>query len=424
MMWLSGPAGAGKSSIMQSIAERCKEDKIQSANFFFFRTDRSRNHCRPLVATLMYQLFDFYPQAKKSVADIIQSKPLIWEASTDDQFTELVYSPLRLIFKSSSSQGASRPIVLLIDGLDECAPHDTPSQRRLLLLLHRFSTQDDSPFLVLIASRNEALITMTFNGFGPSITRIYLNEDFLPARDIHRFVVGEFDRIRISHILAHTLEAEWPSETAINAIIHKSSGQFIYAATVMRFIANSSASPILSLEKVLHLQPPPNISPFSQLDAVYTYIISQVEDQQVAKHIFAAKFLQEKLTTVKLVPWADPGYGDSFEWGVRNDFTVLLSSYNPRYTDAVVDSCISNLVSLVGLKAGPDLENHLSFYHASLADFLLDASRSGIHYVDVNTFSVEFASLLFQRIRDEGNFNSSLRFSTLADPFKVHGRLV
>jgi len=33
-MWLNGPAGAGKSAILQTIAERCKDNRL-AASFFF-----------------------------------------------------------------------------------------------------------------------------------------------------------------------------------------------------------------------------------------------------------------------------------------------------------------------------------------------------------------------------------------------------
>ncbi|KAF5309539.1 hypothetical protein D9619_012493 [Psilocybe cf. subviscida] len=52
IFWLSGPAGAGKSAIVQTIAECCIKDRISMANFFFFRADPSRNNSRSVVSTL------------------------------------------------------------------------------------------------------------------------------------------------------------------------------------------------------------------------------------------------------------------------------------------------------------------------------------------------------------------------------------
>ena len=41
-LWLYGPAGAGKSSIAQSISELCDEAGILDASFFFSRSAAGR----------------------------------------------------------------------------------------------------------------------------------------------------------------------------------------------------------------------------------------------------------------------------------------------------------------------------------------------------------------------------------------------
>jgi replication-associated recombination protein RarA len=42
IMWVQGPAGAGKSTIAQTIAEMCEEEMVFLARFFFSRNDPSR----------------------------------------------------------------------------------------------------------------------------------------------------------------------------------------------------------------------------------------------------------------------------------------------------------------------------------------------------------------------------------------------
>ncbi|KAF5331084.1 hypothetical protein D9619_005897 [Psilocybe cf. subviscida] len=210
MMWLSGPAGAGKSAIVQTVAERCKERGVQAASFFFFRS----SNCIP-------------PHALESTA--------------------------------------RRPIVLLIDGLDECdsdSERKTP-QRQILRALDHILMQANCPFLVLVSSRAESHITMAVRECA-SLQSIYLDDQYRPEEDIRVFVAGEFNRIRL-HPLAHTLSNDWPCDSDIESIVEKSSGQFIYAATVMRFLANSSASPKLSLKRVQGIVPIATNSPFAHL---------------------------------------------------------------------------------------------------------------------------------------------------------------
>lgn len=44
--WLYGPAGAGKSAIAQTFAERCAEIDAFLASFFFSRSDPKRNNAQ------------------------------------------------------------------------------------------------------------------------------------------------------------------------------------------------------------------------------------------------------------------------------------------------------------------------------------------------------------------------------------------
>lgn len=229
MMWLSGPAGAGKSAITQTVAERCKKHGIHTANFFFFRGDWTRNHAQPLVATLVYQLRGYYHTLDELLAECLMATPLICEASIDEQFTQLISSPIHMVQQSPSIQ---RPIILIIDGLDEC--EDKKKQQQILGALRTLIQEDDSPFIVLVASRAEPHLVMSFNKLGTLVGSIFLNNKYTPRDDIHHFVTSKSDEIKGAHHLAHTLDSCWPAETDLDAITDKSSGQFIYAATVMR----------------------------------------------------------------------------------------------------------------------------------------------------------------------------------------------
>jgi ATP-dependent Lon protease len=52
-MWLYGPAGTGKSAIVQSIAELYHKADLLAASFFFSRTAVGRNDGSRLIPTLV-----------------------------------------------------------------------------------------------------------------------------------------------------------------------------------------------------------------------------------------------------------------------------------------------------------------------------------------------------------------------------------
>lgn len=363
-MWLSGPAGAGKSAICHTLAERFRDRGQPVVNFFFFRGDGTRNRPQPLVATLVYQLRHLYPTLDVPLSNCLEVDPLICSASIDEQFKLLLSSPIQTIPRSS-------PIILIVDGLDEC--DGIREQEQILDALHSLASSDHSPFLVLIASRAEPHLVMHFNKIGSSVESIFLDYKYRPQDDIRRFVIAKFDEIIKTHHLAQTLGKEWPEKSDIDAITNKSSGQFIYAATVMRFIQYSSDSPQLSLNTIRDMQPAPGHNPFAQLDAVYSYILSKARDIHAVKLILGAHFIS-----------------DQFE-----DAMQLVG-----YEEMWIKSIFADLAPIVHIVTRPHID--LVFYHASLSDYLKNKSRSGAYYVDTGEIAAELSSICLRNFYHSG----------------------
>ncbi|KAF5328668.1 hypothetical protein D9619_011518 [Psilocybe cf. subviscida] len=401
MFWLSGPAGAGKTAIVQTVAESWKSLGIHTANFFFFRTDASRSHPKSLISTLLYQIFNFYPAVRKAISTVLRSKPRVLEAKLEEQIDELICAPFR-----STRPSFSRPIVLLIDGLDECDSEEKTSQRQILQALDKLLSQKDLPFLALVASRAELHISAAFKRLSSEALSIFLDDQFSPETDIRLFVETEFEKIKTSHPHAVLLDSDWPSGSDIDAIVGKSSGQFIYAATAMRFIAHSSAVPSLSLERVQGIVPPARNSPFSHLDAFYTYILKQADDHDAIRDILSSKLLDDRTITTIIHPGVlvinskteivsrgtQPGTDRTESRSSLPPTNKFLQLYNSKYTQRLFASCISDIAAVVQLR-----NDRLVFYHASLADFLLDRSRSEPFDVDLEAFSAKvFPAMLKQ----------------------------
>lgn len=213
---------------------------------------------------------------------------------------------------------------------------------------------------------------MAFKKLAVAADSIFLDDEYRPENDIRRFVVAKFREIKATHHLSHNLHRNWPLNTDIDNIVTKSSGQFIYATTVMRFLENSPESPDITLEIVQGVQPFENHSPFAQIDAMYSYIFSQARHPVAVKKVFAMHFISTSYDTNIL--------------GLEKVlFADLLST---MHAVATVESLISALTSIVRLERN-NRSAELFFYHASLGDFLLDKSRSGVHFVDMHAARVK-----------------------------------
>ncbi|KAF8171691.1 hypothetical protein BJ912DRAFT_117364 [Pholiota molesta] len=207
IMWMHGAAGAGKSAIMQSIAELCEKARIPLASFFFFRADPTRNSMAPFIATLVYQLIQKIPQIREEIFTIIENNPLILEESLESQLQKLIIQPLLQLQPHFKCY-----FVVMIDGLDECL--DRAHQADLIKLLGTVSRSRTIPVVFLVASRREPQIEAAFARKDVSDLVLTLpldNSDIeQTSDDIRRFVVDKFREITETHLLRRYLPNNWP----------------------------------------------------------------------------------------------------------------------------------------------------------------------------------------------------------------------
>ena len=121
IMWLYGPAGAGKSAIAEKIAEMCEQEMILLASFFFSRNDPSRCSVKPLIATIVYQITLNLPNIREAILSAIEHDPLIFSKSFAVQVETLIVTPLQPLAEAGFFDNSSSRRVVIIDGLDECS---------------------------------------------------------------------------------------------------------------------------------------------------------------------------------------------------------------------------------------------------------------------------------------------------------------
>ncbi|KDR67167.1 hypothetical protein GALMADRAFT_19575, partial [Galerina marginata CBS 339.88] len=235
IMWLYGPAGCGKSAIARSIAELCYEEGILVASYFFSRSDPTRNHARSLITTIAYQASIRFPDIRDHIVQTIDLDPFIFTRSLDAQILALIIEPLQERIEAGFFDVITAPRIVIIDGLDECDNRE--SQVKILTTVSRALQQHHLPLIFLIASRPEHDIRHSFDlGYLKEITtRLALNDDYLPSDDIRLFLQDKFTEIKETHPFKVQMPLTWPADQDLQELVRKSSGQFIYASTVVKF---------------------------------------------------------------------------------------------------------------------------------------------------------------------------------------------
>ncbi|RXW17731.1 hypothetical protein EST38_g8130 [Candolleomyces aberdarensis] len=379
VLWITGPAGGGKTAIMGSIADTCHKKGLLACGFFFssFAGSANRRTKTCLIATLAYQLVqhDALRDVGERILSCVERNPVIFERQLEVQVDQLLLQPLRECRRVPDAP--SWPKVIVIDGLDECetekyddlarsprvAPRTKEAEQAEILSALLNATNDPSfPFRIIIASRPEPAIQSFFTDIAHHTTRkIFLDDKYNPDADMSLFLESKFADIRRQY----QLSASWPSDDVKRTLVQNASGQFIYVATAIRFIEGPSAPPQKLLDQVLELQvTDASTNPFVPLDALYTHILNSSSNP---------------LLTVRWLRTIFEGLLDSISGGPSSArFVQLFLESSPGEASYV----FRGLNSLVSIPPVDDHASPYSLFHKSLTDFMKDSSRSGSLYVD------------------------------------------
>ncbi|KAF9475794.1 hypothetical protein BDN70DRAFT_209706 [Pholiota conissans] len=355
ILWLNGAAGAGKSAIMQSIAERLLSVKsiINTGSFFFFRGDPMRNTTASLVATLAYQLICAFPEISDNILHTVEHDPFIFNRSIEAQLEVLIIQPIICL-----PFYLQRLFVVIIDGVDECL--DRSQQADLIKTLGKISSRRDVPVIFLVASRREAQIMSEL--CIPEVDNILQQialDDICASDDIRLFLNESFSKIKNTHLHRYLLPEEWPLPAMVEEIVAKSSNQMVYASVVIRYISSPRANPVHQLKIIrnLRLRDPSAEHPLAPLDALYQYIFSQVQCLNKVLDILAYS-----LTT-----------GGYMVTRIENQFNLEPGELKMLLID---------LAAVIRCDLPTKRSAKITFLHASLTDFLLDETRSGKYFID------------------------------------------
>jgi len=373
-MWLTGAAGAGKSAIAQSFIKSCFKGLV-IASFFFNRSDGTRNHAGSFIATLVYQIYQAVPAVQREILSVIGEDPLILTKDLDHQFTHLVARPLYNACYSGTSSTLGSWRVVVIDGLDECLNRN--AQRQILETISQGIQEYDLPILFLIASRPEHEINVVFNRqeMNGMYKRLYLDDTFHPDDDIRVFLKDSFEEIRRTHPFKSRILMVWPTPESVESIVRKSSGQFIYAATVVGYVKSIRHQPHQQLEKILNLRPLQGDMPFAQLDELYTMILSGAAD--IERVLFAISV---------------------YSLGVEQDQKIDLPHYMSLDREEI-EILFCDLGALVSVEWDDEnKKTSLKVLHASLHDFLLDPMRSKDYYINLDAYRTKHIITILQYI--------------------------
>lgn len=384
IVWIHGPIGAGKTALAQSIAEWAYAERILGGSFFFLRGKPEQEEARYLFPTIAYQLALQVPRMRDCINNIMSIDPTLPSKDLETQLKQLIIQPFEMLPSLSQS-----PLLVVIDAIDEC--RIPAMQEALIRYIGQLVGTFHIPLRFLISTRSEAHIREVFDlpEFSYMTRRIVLDKQFEPDNDIRTVLTHGFAKICTRIELATGTEL-WPTPDVIDFLVTKSSGQFIYATTVLDFVGAEWHMPDQQLGIVLGSSPTDS-NLFKDLDGLYTQVLERCPYQ-----IDLVRTLSLMLCLHCPQP---PEVYDDLLGFVRGHTARLLRGMHSliKFPDAVED--VNERIRL-NQNQEYDVTCGLRLHHTSFADFLVDQNRAKDFFVDVSSMHNELVKAGFQLMRE------------------------
>ncbi|QRW12450.1 hypothetical protein RhiLY_11449 [Ceratobasidium sp. AG-Ba] len=228
IMLLKAVTGAGKTTVVHTVARICAERKQLASSFFFDRKTEGRNTPKLLFSTIAADLSRMDRHIADRVTTAIEENGSLPSAPISNQFVKLVLEP-------SKGVSLARPAVIVIDALDEAWDD------RLLHIL-----------------RDQACDL-------PSVFRIFLTSRMRPEL--------EFAPHKVC-VLANDIDLgdDWPGEELTLKLVEKAGGLFQWITTMCDYLRQFT-NPTRKLTELLSSNDPASNSAEEKMDRLYATII-------------------------------------------------------------------------------------------------------------------------------------------------------
>ena len=356
--WLNGMAGTGKTTIAFTFSQILDNIQMLGASFFCSHLDTDSSDADLIFPTLAYELARHSPAASNALLSALEKDRNVGYKSMRDQFFNLIVTPTRA---ASEGLPTPRPLVIVIDALDECANQSTVSD--VLAIICQYSPT--LPLKFFITSRPERQIQNVFLQEGTSrYSRFTLHEiekDIVSA-DIAIYAREELVNIAERRKAGSSING-WPPEDRLKTLVRLSGSLFIYAATACKYVGGGG-SIVDRLADVTDILPNSPNGETSALDKLYGRILSAAFQGANAREKDEIQMVLRAVVSVRS-PLSIDGLSD----------LLIIKTEN-------VSEALSSLRSVVYIPSSEDTSLPISTFHASFTDFITTKNRSGEHFLE------------------------------------------
>ncbi|TFK66389.1 WD40 repeat-like protein, partial [Pluteus cervinus] len=325
IFWLCGIAGTGKSTIATTFVRQLMENKQLAAFFTCRRDHKDLKNPLQLLRNICYRLAQVHKPYGRLVAQTIEQDPQFGSGmvSIKSFFTDFFERPIQ---KLGAVDSFSKPLVVVIDALDECG---SPDERTELLECLTTFPGLCTWIKLLVTSRQNPEIKELL----APVACQYIVETESSYQDIQSFVNSRCTRFKLS-------------SNDLERLATASGGLFIWAHTACNYI-RQSFSYKEALEQLLQ---PQGFQSGSSLHILYSTILSEA----IGNNSLAIKVYQGVMSTILLV--------------ARPVTVTVLAELLPA---SIAKSAVSEVIDKLHAVLIKDVDETIKVLHPSFAEYLL-----------------------------------------------------
>jgi hypothetical protein len=260
-LWLNGMAGTGKSAIATTFARNMARDGLLGASFFVDRQVAERTNLLRIVQSLAYDLAEGDHNRLSALWSTLCAKPAITSMPLQEQVQALIKKPLALTYTET--------LVIVIDGLDECALSDGA-----LLLKTLVDCLEGFPIKLLVSSRSNPAIVRCFSAIHHTPRRLQEQPLEEVEKDVRLYWEHDLDEL-----CSHGGGSDWRRSVSLHRLVKLTGRLFIYATTILKMVENVQHNRIEELTELLEKSNPETsmseTDEGSILDKLYRHILTQ-----------------------------------------------------------------------------------------------------------------------------------------------------
>ena len=300
-----------------------------------------------IFPTLAFQLAYQYPRFRKELLKLLRAKPRVGRQSLRLQMEKLIVGPLKL---------TQIPTLIIIDALDECRDENPESAILSVLSKH----VDQIPKVkFFLTGRPEIQIRSGFRlrSLQPVTKEFKLHEVDRPLVDND---IKLFFRTQLANIPQNRSDCDftedWPNPSDIDILCKKTAGFFLYASTIIKFVASRHNIPTERLKLITSLPQSTSYEVVSGIDLLYTQVLEQAVDSVGGDDEELHSIFKTVVGTVLLV------------------FNPLsLRALSDLLRVPGISTTLRSLHSLLLVPTSKDVP--IQIFHKSFSDFLTDPGR-------------------------------------------------